>query len=167
MPTSLIIVLIAFLVFGGRMLCLFLGRRKTMSLLPVEAGPTDSAKEDFTTPVKIRIGDMRLQPEYEYFLVRNECMVPRHISSGDVIGVQLFDENFTIADVKEGDILLIYLDDERFHGHKIRVMSGVQRGAFSTYYYIGNRKKESSQPHEFGSIRGVVREINHPYHRMA
>ena len=144
------------------MLYLFLKRNKTVMLLPVEAGPTKGADEDFTTPVKIRVGDMQMVPEYKYFVVRNECMTPRHICSGDVVGVQLFDDNFTVADVHEGDILLIHLDDERFRGHKIRVMRETEGDAFRTYYYNGNWQQDSSKPHGFESICGVVREINHP-----
>lgn len=165
--TTLIPVLLATLIFGGRILYLFFRRRRTMELMPVEAGPTADADEDFTTPVPIRVGDMQMDASLQYFVVRNDCMKPLHISSGDIIGVQLFDGDFTITDVKQGDILLIHLDDNRFRGHKIRVMDYVQGDSFHTYYFVGRKPQDSSEPHAFSTIRGVVREINHPYNSAA
>lgn len=165
--TTLIPVLLATLIFGGRILYLFFRRRRTMELMPVEAGPTADADEDFTTPVPIRVGDMQMDASLQYFVVRNDCMKPLHISSGDIIGVQLFDSDFTITDVKQGDILLIHLDDNRFRGHKIRVMDYVQGDSFHTYYFVGRKPQDSSEPHAFSTVRGVVREINHPYNSAA
>lgn len=165
--TTLIPVLLATLIFGGRILYLFFRRRRTMELMPVEAGPTADADEDFNTPVPVRVGDMQMDASLQYFVVRNDCMKPLHISSGDIIGVQLFDGDFTITDVKQGDILLIHLDDNRFRGHKIRVMDYVQGDSFHTYYFVGRKPQDSSEPHAFSTIRGVVREINHPYNSAA
>lgn len=165
--TTLISILFATLLFGGRILYLFIQRRKIVELMPVEAGPTADANEDFTTPVPVRVGTMPMDPSLHYFVVRNECMTPLHISSGDIIGVQLFNDDFTLYDIKQGDILLIYLDDSKFHGHKIRVMDFAEGNAFHTYYFIGKQPQESSEPHVFSSIRGVVREINHPYKEVA
>lgn len=164
---TLIIVLLATLFFGGRLLYLYLQKRKTedsktMDIMKVEAGPLANAKkEDFTKPVSVPVGDLQIDPSLQYFLVRNECMKPLNIKSGDIIGVQLFDESFTIKDVKKGDILLIELDDEEFRGNKIRVMDYPENEAFHTYYYLKGKQKESSHPHSFKNIRGVVREINH------
>lgn len=165
--STLISVLLATLIFGGRILYLFLRRRRTVELLPVEAGPTADADEDFNTPVSVRVGDMQMNASLQYYIVRNECMKPLHINSGDVIGVQLFDDHFTINDVKQGDILLIYLNDDKFHGHKIRVMDYAQGDSFHTYYFVGRQPQDSSEPHAFSTIRGVVREINHPYSSAA
>ena len=164
---ALIPVLLATLIFGGRILYLFCKRRKTVELMPVEAGPTADAKEDFMMPVSVRVGTMPMNPAFEYFVVRNDCMTPLHINHSDIVGVQLFDDNFTVNDVKQGDVLLIYLDDENFHGHKIRVMDYAEGKAFHTYYFLGQHKEDSSKPHAFSTIRGVVREINHPYQTVA
>ena len=165
--TTLISILLATLIFGGRILYLFLQRRKTMQLMPVEAGPTSDAGEDFMTPVTVRVGTMPMDASLQYFVVRNECMAPLHINSGDIIGVQLLDEDFTLADIQQGDILLIRLDDDSFHGHKIRVMDHTEGQAFCTYYFVGQRPQPSSKPHAFNCIRGVVREINHPFKSAA
>lgn len=82
--------------------------------------------------------------------------------------VQPFSDEFTIDDVEEGDVLLIELNDEKFRGRKIRVMDHAEGNAFATYYYVGNKKRQvSSKLHSFDSIRGVVREVNHPYRDVA
>ena len=160
--TTIIAILIATLLFGGRILYLFLLRKKTVDLLPVEAGPIADADEDFTAPVPVRVGEMKMDKSLQYFIVRNDCMKPLHINSNDIIGVQLFDDNFTVADVKKGDILLIFLDDNRFHGHKIRVMDYANNDTFHTFYFVGKQPHSSSEPHSFSTIRGIVKEINHP-----
>lgn len=159
--TTLISLMLATLLFGGHMLYTFLQRKKTVEVLPVEAGPTANASEDFPTPVRIRVGKMPMDASLKYFVVRNECMIPRHIYSGDLIGVQLLNDNFTISQIKKDDILLIRLDDERFRGHKIRVMDHVGDDVFHTYYFVGKRQQASSEPHAFSTILGVVREVNH------
>lgn len=159
---TLIYVLLATLVFGGRILYLYLQKRKKVKILPVEAGPIADAKdEDFITPVIVRVGDLQMDPSLEYFVVRNQCMRPMNINEGDIIGVQLLDETFTIDKIKKGDILLIKLDDDNFRGHKIRVMDYPENDAFHTYYFIEENRKNSHYPHKFNNIRGVVKEIHH------
>lgn len=161
---TLLTILLATVIFGGRIIYLYLKRRRRDFLFPVEAGPISDTNEDFTKPVSVRIGEMKKTPGLDYFLVKNECMRPIGICPGDIIGVQLFGEGFTIVDVKEGDVLLIELDDEKFRGRKIRVMDHIEENAFATYYYVGRKKRQaSSKLHSFDSIRGVVREVNHPY----
>ena len=165
---SIISVVMATLLFGGYMLYSYLSKRKKMTMLPVEAGPISNAgNKDFTTPIAVNVSGLDTEESLSYFVVRNNCMNPRNIYSGDIIGVQMFDDNFTLKDVKKGDILLIYFDDESFHGHKIRVMEDVQGEAFSTYYYLGEEVKPSTKLHAFSAVRGVVREVNHPLRLVA
>lgn len=165
---TLLSILLATAIFGGRILYLYLKRRRREFLFPVEAGPTSETDEDFTQPVSVRIGEMKKTPGLDYFLFKNECMRPIGICPGDIIGVQPFSDDFTIDDVEEGDVLLIELNDEKFRGRKIRVMDHADGSAFSTYYYVGNNKRQvSSKLHSFDSIRGVVREVNHPYQDVA
>lgn len=161
--TTFVIILLATLIFGGQMLVIYHKKRKKVDMLLVEAGPTTNAKEDFTKKVPVIVGNMQMNPSYQYFKVVNDCMKMRHISSGDVIGVQPLNENYTINDINQGDILLIYLNDERFSGHKIRVMKDIVGDAFNTYYFVGDTKQQSSEPHPFSTIRGVVKEVYHPY----
>ena len=165
--TTFISVILATLIFGGRMLYLFVRKRRTLDLLPVEAGSTTGADEDFMSPVAVRVGEMPMDASLEYFVVKNDCMAPLHIYPGDVIGVELFNDDFGLNDVKQGDILLIFLDDKKFHGHKIRVMDFVENNTFHTYYFVGDKHQESSEPHGFGTVRGIVREINHPIASVA
>ena len=134
-------------------------------MLPVEAGPIADAKdEDFMTPVTVRVGDLQLNPSLKYFVVKNDCMTPRHINSGDIIGVQLLDKTFTLDDIEKGDILLIELHDEKFDGNKIRVMDypDQEKEAFHTHYFTKEGEiQKSSKTHSFKDVRGVVREIYH------
>ena len=165
---TIITLLLATLIFGGYMLYLYIARSKKVAILPVEAGPiADARSEDFTSPVTVQIGDMQMDSALTYFLVRNNCMNPRGIYADDIVGVQMFDKNFTIHDVEAGDILLIYLNDEDFHGHKIRVMERAMDNAFKTYYFVGEQIEDSSKLHAFSSIKGVVRKVYHPYKNAA
>ena len=160
---ALIIVLLTTLVYGVQMYVMFLKKRRIVNILPVEAGSTANTNHNFMKKVPIRVENMQMNPSYEYFKVVNDCMKMRKISSGDIIGVQPLNEHYTIKDIKSGDILLIYLDDNRFHGHKIRVMKNVEGDAFNTYYFKDNVEHKSSEPHAFSTIRGVVKEVYHPF----
>lgn len=159
---SIIIILVAILIFGGRMLYLYLKRSRVVELMPVEAGPTANAKEDFTQPVPVQVGDLDMDSELQYFIVRNECMKPLNINPNDIVGVQMFNDDFTIKDIENGDILLIYLSDDKFQGYKIRVLDHSYGDLCYTYYFNGNNKQNSSKPHSLDKIKGIVKEINHP-----
>lgn len=154
------------LAYGGFLVFLYIKKHKTMDLFPVEAGPVDGVERDFTKPLTVVVGDMQMNPLLHYYVVQNDCMVPRHIYGNDIIGVQFFDDQFTIKDVKKDDILLIYIEDEDFHGHKIRAVNDITEDAFLTYYYTGEEKHDSKKPHSFASARGIVRETNHPHQNV-
>ena len=158
-------ILLTILIFGSYMVYAYLRRNKKLFL--VEAGPVDGADRDFMKPVSVCVNGLRMNKSLKYFVVRNDCMIPRHIYSNDVIGVQMFDNQFTIKDVKKDDILLIYLNDEEFKGHKIRVMKDVEGEAFRTYYFKDGKPKDSKKLHAFDTILGVVRETNHPRKAVA
>lgn len=150
------------LLFSGILVYLYVRKHKKVFLFPVEAGPVDGVERDFTKPLTVVVGDMQMDPSLEYYVVQNDCMKPRHIYGDDIIGVQLFDDQFTIKDIKKDDILLIYIDDEDFHGHKIRAVKDIAEGVFMTYYYKGEDKHDSKKPHSFDSVKGIVRETHHP-----
>ena len=78
----------------------------------------------------------------------------------DIIGVRMFDKNFTVENVEDGKILLIYLNEKKIY--KIRIKGEPAEGnAYNTYYYRSNEKTKSSRPHGIDSIKGVIVEVNH------
>ena len=153
-------ILLTILIFGSYLVYTFLRRDKKM--FPVEAGPVDGVERDFSKPISVCVGDLHMDKSLTYFVVQNDCMIPRHIYPNDVIGVQMFNDQFTVRDVKENDILLIHLEDDDFKGHKIRVMKNIEGEAFHTYYFKNGYPKDSKKLHAFNTILGVVRETNHP-----
>ena len=143
---SLIIIITAFVLFGLQMCITYKRRLRTIGLLPVEAGPT-------------KVSDTQL----DYFVVENHCMELRGIYPGDVIGVQKFNDEFTLDDTDENSVMLIFLNDDNFHGNKIRVRGNAESdGTYSTYYFENDGSKHlSTNRHKAADIRGVVVEVNH------
>lgn len=160
---SFIIIITAVIIFGIQMYVMYKKRNKIVSMLPVEAGPTKGVG-DFMTPEQVSVGAIDMNPELEYFTVRNRCMEERGIYSGDVIGVKMFDQDYNLNDTDENSVLLIYLEDKGFHGHKIRVRGHLTESndAYATYYYMEDGSPHFSQtPHAFQNILGEVIEVNH------
>jgi len=87
----------------------------------------------------------------------------RGIYPGDVIGVQKFNDEFTLDDTDENSVMLIFLNDDNFHGNKIRVRGNAESdGTYSTYYFENDGSKHfSTNRHKAADIRGVVVEVNH------
>jgi len=132
----------------------------------VEAGATKRfmhRKLDLTPMVDVDIANIQLSSGLQYFLVRNQCMKVKGISDGDIIGVKMFDDKFTMtANQRAGQILLIYLDDSNFKGYKIREQGELVNGgvAFDTYHYKNGKKNKSTKPHAITSIKGIVVEVH-------
>ena len=161
---SFIIIITAAILFGIQMYISYRRRKKTIEMLPAEAGPTKGAEGDFMTPEQVSIGTIDMNPKLKYFLVRNKCMKKRGIYPGDIIGVKMFDKDYTLSDTDENSVLLIYLEDKNFHGHKIRVRGKVTESgdAYATYYYTEDGNPSfSHKPHAFRNILGEVIEVNH------
>lgn len=157
-------VIIATIIFGGRIFYLERKRRKGTEMYPVEAGHLDDVVEDFSKPILVNTFDLRRQMDKEltYFIVKNDCMTPKHICNNDFIGVRMFNNEFTIDHVQKGDILLIWIKDEKWIGHKIRIkgdFDGAQ--SYKTFYYKDGKTVRSSQNHRVDSIKGVVEEVIH------
>ena len=142
-----------------------------MNSLPVvEAGPivgvkkTGSVRCDrkMVAPLKVQ-GNLLNDSEYRRFVVQGECMRKRGINPGDIVVVRLFDKTFSHDNVSQDDIVLIYLNDDRFKGYKIRVwdVKDSQAGLVKTFYYNGEEKQESSEPHKLKDIIGVVKYVKH------
>ena len=137
------------------------------SVPEVEAGPiANIAKTDFVNMGgKVRaayskiIGNRKVV--YRNFVVRGGCMEPRNIKDGDVISVRTFNKEQrkdVKAQLKEGQIVLIFLNNNEFHGYKMRIVKSLGEDAAITYYYENGVEKESSQPHFYKNIIGVVDE---------
>ena len=80
----------------------------------------------------------------------------------DIIGVRMFEDEKSVLNLsKKDNILLIYINDERFKGYKIREQGEMTSDglAFYTYHYKGGVKSLSSRPHAIESIKGVVTEV--------
>lgn len=160
---SLIIIITAFVLFGLQTYVTYKRRQRTISLLPVEAGPTKASRKNFMVPEQVRVGTMDMDAQLDYYVVQNHCMELRGIYPGDVIGVQKFNDEFTLDDTDEKSVLLIFLNDENFHGNKIRVRGNAESdGTYSTYFFEDDGSMHfSTKRHKAIDIRGVVVEVNH------
>ena len=138
---------------------------KTVKLHEVEAGPIRNLfkqQVDLLPMVDVNIEDITMDPNLQYFIVKNQCMQEKGISDGDIIGVRMFeDENSVLSLSKKDNILLIYINDGHFKGYKIREQGDMTNDglAFNTYHYKGGIKRASSRPHAIESIKGVVAEV--------
>ena len=112
-------------------------------------------------------GEQKDISSYKQFIIKGNCMKARNIFEGDIILAELFDKNdeklpnaVKREKIKENDILLIYLNDEKFRGHKIRVFSGYKNESdeLNTFYYhsdgtIRNSKKQL----KLEDVKGIVK----------
>lgn len=90
-------------------------------------------------------------------IVQGRCMEPKGIYTNDQLLVKKIDRNKPLEEqIKEDDILLIYLADNGIH--KIRIFEGYEKdGRLKTYHYTddGNKRK-SKYPHKRNSVLGKV-----------
>lgn len=138
-----------------------------MHTLPeVEAGPTSGLSSTGSKRVKNKIPPVYKKTEsdgsvsiYRNFIVRGNCMNPKHIKDGDIVTVKVFNKknSSTIEDrLSPEDIVLIYLNDQNFRGYKLRIVKNVCENEAMTYYFVGDTQKDSSNPHAFKDIIGKV-----------
>ncbi|MDR0711116.1 MAG: hypothetical protein LBF67_02055 [Prevotellaceae bacterium] len=98
-----------------------------------------------------------------YILVRADgaSMKRRGINNGDIIYARRFDESFGKDKIQPDDILLIYLDDDRYKGYKIRGCKKYNpndESELETYYYDNDgNERVSSKNHKLEFVQGVVR----------
>lgn len=162
---TVILTILALIVFGIPMGYKEYKRRKKLYMYPVEAGGTKMKTTiDFSKEIMVNTPGVasQMNKELTYFVVQNQCMSPKHIYHNDVVGVRMFNGTFTIEQVKEGDVLLIWLDDQNFKGYKIRIKGNFDgTDAYETFYYEGNKIKKSHKNHKISTIKGVVEEVIH------
>lgn len=157
---TLAAIITATVIFGSRILYLVWRKTRKVMLYPVEAGPLTEAHPDLNRPMPVCVGNLKMNRALHYFVVKNDCMIPKEIRPDDIIGVRMFDENFTVENVEEGKILLIYLPEKEIYKMRIKG-EPAEDNAYNTYYYRNNEKTKSSRPHGADSIKGVVVEVNH------
>ncbi|MDR3366646.1 MAG: hypothetical protein LBO71_06745 [Prevotellaceae bacterium] len=98
-----------------------------------------------------------------YILVRADgsSMKRRGINNGDIVYARKFDSAFGKENIQPDDILLIYLNDDRYQGYKIRVCRKYNHGTtneLETYYYDSDgNERVSSKPHRLDLVQGIVK----------
>lgn len=135
-----------------------------LNTLPVvEAGPISGVSSTGFKHLSYRINSSFTKRnngvlyKYRNFIVRGNCMISRNIKPNDIIKVKMFDKNFTSDSIVSGDIVLIFLNDKKFRGYKIREVEKVYDKEAITFYYNAQGKKiQSSSPHSLEHIKGVV-----------
>jgi hypothetical protein len=168
MTTVILILLLPLLIYAGATYFI----EKISTLQWVEAGPVDSVCWHNRSKVKMLTnrdivradnGNVKNISEYRQFAVSGTCMEKRGIKSGGIVFVEMFENTDNAKKwelIKKDDILLIYLDDERYKGYKIRGFDGTDGNnsdRLMTFYYQGDRKYESSQSHSISQIVGKVK----------
>lgn len=95
--------------------------------------------------------------KYRRFVIQGICMTQIGLRPNDIIGVQIFASNAEKTSLKQNDVALIFLNDNKFRGYKIRIVEKIQGNEVETFYYDqdGN-KKLSSKSHSLDSILGIV-----------
>jgi TusA-related sulfurtransferase len=133
---------------------MIMGRTRNYKTMPLR--PQDSLFANDGTPISFQ--------NYKQFVVKGTCMEAKKIYEGDIIIAELFNDglsdNQKLEKINTGDILLIYLDDNKFKGHKIRVCSEKTEGkSFLKTHYFNKDKTvhPSSREHNIEEIIGVIR----------
>ena len=154
----IISLLILITLFGGYLL----SYRFAHSLPAVEAGPMDRA----TYKRLIYIND-NLVPSYKKsingishlfrrFVVKGTCMEEKNINNGSIVNARIFNSTEEKLNLKNGDVVLIYLNDKKFRGYKLRCVKNVNLQDVETFYYNKGKEIPSSKPHKLDSIIGII-----------
>lgn len=135
------------------------------TLPQVEAGAISNVKsttvqriKDNIPPSYTKIED-GVQTLHRNFVVRGTCMENQQIQNGSIVDVTMFNKQQRCEinkHIKEGDIILIFINDQNFRGYKLRIVKHVMEDSVQTYYYIGDELRSYSKPHLFKDIVGIV-----------
>lgn len=132
--------------------------------LPVlEAGPISGVKRTGLHRMHERITASYKKTKqgvscwYRRFVIQGECMIKIGINPKSVVSVRMFSDSSEKDNLREGDAVVIFLNDKKFRGYKVRIIETINDGKAETYYFDkeGN-KKPSSEPHSLINIIGVV-----------
>ena len=128
----------------------------------VEAGPISGVRHTGLQRISQRVNSsyriIKNDVTYHYrrFIVQGSCMSSQGINPRDIICVRMFDKNDDKI-LHPDDFVLIFLNDNKFRGYKIRRIKEVDGEVAKTFYYNDNGAEQlSSEPHSIASIIGIV-----------
>ncbi len=129
----------------------------------VEAGPISGVKHTGLQRMHERINASYTKIKqgvvcrYRRFVVQGECMIKIGIKPKSVVSVRMFSDDNEKNKLESGSAVLIFLNDKKFRGYKIRIIKNISDDKAETYYYDkdGN-EKPSSESHYLANIIGIV-----------
>lgn len=129
----------------------------------IEAGPISGVKRTGLQRMHERINASYKKTtqsgvyRYRRFVVQGECMTKIGIKPKSVVSARMFSNDDEKNHLKAGDAVVIFLNDRKFRGYKIRIIKTISGSKAETYYFDkeGN-KNPSSEPHSLINIIGVV-----------
>ncbi|GHT17786.1 hypothetical protein AGMMS4956_21310 [Bacteroidia bacterium] len=167
-----IIIVIAFIILVVYVVRSTIYRSRKNNLIKVETGRLAYKMRSANDPVPVDrlvhngkqfIVNGKKHLTSNYILVRAEgaYMRDRGINDGDILYVRKFDEVFTREQIHPRDILLIYLNDKRYSGYKIRVFKQYNPehpDEVETYYYNEDgTEHNSSKNHNVIDVKGIIK----------
>lgn len=129
----------------------------------VEAGPISGVKHTGLHRTHQRLNSSYrvmkngIQYHYRRFIVQGDCMSCKGIKPHNVICVRIFNNEEEKTILKQNDFVLIFLNDRKFRGYKIRRIKDLTKDKADTFYYTPTGAEQpSSEPHALKSIIGIV-----------
>lgn len=146
--------------------CYFVLNLMMHTLPEVEAGPTSGIRSTGCQRVPSNIPASYEKKEadgaltiHRNFIVKGKCMKPKGINEGIIVDVRMLNktERSHLKDnLSSGDIVLIYLNDRRFRGYKLRIIKEIRQNDTITFYYNHESEQKSSKLHLLKDIIGFV-----------
>lgn len=129
----------------------------------VEAGPISGVRHTGLQRTHQRLNSsyrvMKNGTLYNYrrFIVQGDCMSCQGIMPQDIIAVRIFDNDNDKSTLKQNDFVLIFLNDKKFRGYKIRRIKDLTKDMANTFYYTSSGAEQpSSESHALKNIIGIV-----------
>lgn len=172
---TLITIIVLFLILAIYAFSSYIYNRQYFPVIEdVEAGPLDfiekqkeETEKDNLKPLMVKdevlttSKDIVKISDYKQFRVKGNCMRNRGIESGDIILAHIFKSDTEKEQLKKDDILLIYIDDERYRGYKIRIFdkySELSKNLLKTYCYTDEGEIHySKRDHNIKNVFGIVK----------
>lgn len=145
-------------------LAAYAGGNYMLYTLPlVEAGPIFGVKRTGLRKIDGRIKAVykkvvdEITYKYRRFVVQGICMKKIGINPNDVVCVQMFASEEQKQNLQKGTPVLIFLNDKKFRGYKIRIIKKLVGDEAETFYYNEDGSEHpSSENHTLKSIVGIV-----------